>query len=350
MNQKNKKTNDYAEVITSQRRRWQTICIKKGGRKRTCQHWRQCWCIDTTIRGLHRKHEGGLITATRNDTDNTKVNRMTITKKQRREEKQLYGCFKRLINNISHEKTWTWLRKGNLKGETESLIIAIQINAIRTNHIKARIDKMIKNCKCWLCGDRDETSNHIISEYSKLAQKEYKTRNDGADKVIYWKICKKFEFNHTNKWYIHNPVSVLENDTHKLQWDFGIQMDHLISTRRPDLIIINKKKRTCKIVDVAVPADPRIKLKENENKEKYLDFARGLKKLWNIKVTIIPIVIGVFGTVTSRLLKGLGDLEVGGRVETIQTTTLMRIARILRRVLETWEDLLSLKPQWKTTS
>ena len=67
-----------------------------------------------------------------------------------------------------------------------------------------------------------------------------------------------------------------------------------------------------------------------------------------MKVTIIPIVIGTFGTVTKRLLKGLEDLEAGGRVETIQTTTLMRIARILRRVLETWGDLLSLKLLWKT--
>ena len=54
-----------------------------------------------------------------------------------------------------------------------------------------------------------------------------------------------------------------------------------------------------------------------------------------MKLTIIPTVIGAFGTVTKGLLKGLEDLEVGRRVETIQTTALLRIARILRRVLET---------------
>ena len=69
-----------------------------------------------------------------------------------------------------------------------------------------------------------------------------------------------------------------------------------------------------------------------------------------MQVTIIPIVIGAFGTVTKGLLKGLEDLEVDRRVETIQTTTLMRTARILRRVLETWGDLLSLKIQRKTIS
>ena len=138
-----------------------------------------------------------------------------------------------------------------------------------------------------------------------------------------------------NKWSMHNPASVLENDTHKLLWDFGIQTDHLISGRKQDLIIINNKKRTYKILDFAVLADHKIKLRESEKKDKYLDLARELKKLWNMDVTIIPIRIGAFGTVTKGLLKGLEDLEVGGRVETIQTTVLLIMARILRRVLET---------------
>ena len=70
------------------------------------------------------KHEGGLITAIKNHTDNTVTNRMTITRKQKWEEKQPYVCFKRLINDISREKTWTWLRKGKFKREIESLLIA----------------------------------------------------------------------------------------------------------------------------------------------------------------------------------------------------------------------------------
>ena len=95
-------------------------------------------------------------------------------------------------------------------------------------------------------------------------------------------------------------------------------------------------KDLCKIVDFAVTAEHRIKLKESEKKDTYPDLARELKKLWNMKVTIIPIVISAFGTVTKGLLKGLEDLEVGGRMDTIQTTALLRTARILRRILETW--------------
>ena len=77
---------------------------------------------------------------------------------------------------------------------------------------------------------------------------------------------------------MHNPTPILENASHKLLWNFNIQTDHLIPARRPDLIIINKKRRTCKIVDFAVLADHRIKLKECEKKNKYLNLAREAKK------------------------------------------------------------------------
>ena len=93
-----------------------------------------------------------------------------------------------------------------------------------------------------------------------------------------------------------NPAPVLENDTHKFLWEFGIQTDHLILARRADPIIINQIKTSYKIFNFAVPADHRIKLKECEKKDKYLDLARELKKLWNMKVTIIPMVNDAVGT------------------------------------------------------
>ena len=80
-----------------------------------------------------------------------------------------------------------------------------------------------------------------------------------------------------NKWYMYNPESVLENEMYKILSDFEIQMDHLILARRPELVIVNKKKKTCKIVVFAIPADHRVKLKESEKRDKYLDLARELK-------------------------------------------------------------------------
>ena len=78
----------------------------------------------------------------------------------------------------------------------EGIIIIIIIIITQQN---SRIDKTQQNSKDRLCGDRDETINHIISECSKLAQKKYKTRHEWVGKVIQWEMCKKFKFDHTNK-------------------------------------------------------------------------------------------------------------------------------------------------------
>ena len=108
---------------------------------------------------------------------------------------------------------------------------------------------------------------------------------------------------------MHNPVSVLENETHKLLWEFEIQRDNLISARLPYLIIIKKKKkkkqRTYRFGNLAVTSDHRVKLKESEMKDKDLYLARELKKnnkLWNMKVRVIPVVIGALGAVTKGLI------------------------------------------------
>ena len=88
-------------------------------------------------------------------------------------------------------------------------------------------------------------------------------------------------------------------------------------------------------MDFAVSADHRIKLKKGEKKDKYPDFARELKKLLNMKVTVIPIVFGALGTITKGLVKGFEDLEMRGCMETIKTKARLISAKILRRVLET---------------
>ena len=74
-------------------------------------------------------------------------------------------------------------------------------------------------------------------------------------------------------------------------------------------------------------------MKESEKKDEYLNLMREPTKVWNMKVTFIPIVFGALGRDTEALLKVQEDLEKRGRIETIQTTTLLRSARILRRVL-----------------
>ena len=129
-----------------------------------------------------------------------------------------------------------------------------------------------------LRGESDETIDHIISERNKLAQNEYKTRHSCIGKVVHQELCKILKLDLTAKWYMHKPESVPRNETHNILWIFEIQMDHLTSARRQSLVLINKKKQTCYIVDFVVSAYYWVKIKESVKIGKYLDLAREQNK------------------------------------------------------------------------
>ena len=173
---------------------------------------------------------------------------------------------------------------------------------------------------------------NIISECSKFAWKEYKTSHNWMSKVIHCDLCKKLKFKQMVDAQPRIRPREWDTQTSLRFWDTN-GSPNLSQTTRSDNY--QQKKRTSRIVDFTVPVENIGKLKGWEKRNKYLDLARELKKIWNLKVMMIPIVIGALGTFTKWSVKGLEDLETKGRVETIQTTALLRLVRILGRVLET---------------
>ena len=107
---------------------------------------------------------------------------------------------------------------------------------------------------------------HLISE-CKLAQKKCKRRHDNAARIVHWKLCGLYELERAEKWYAYQPNGVIESDEVKILWDFNIQCDSLIECRRPDIVVVLKTKKECKIMDVAVPGDSRAGEKELEKME-----------------------------------------------------------------------------------
>ena len=124
---------------------------------------------------------------------------------------------------------------------------------------------------------RDFMSKNPLSGFAPKQTIESSALAAYPHSATYWEMCKKFKFDYTNKWYMHNPAPVLENDT---QTPMGLWhtngSPNLGQRTRP--YNNQQKKRICKIVDFAVPADHRIKLKECEKKNKYFNLARELKK------------------------------------------------------------------------
>ena len=132
----------------------------------------------------------------------------------------------------------------------------------------------------WWSSGNDQS----LCKNSKLAQKEYKTRHDWVGEGDPLGIVEEIEIYHSAKWCAHNPESILENETLKFFRDFEIQTSYLILTRQPDRVIVNQKrkkerKRTCRTVGFTVLTDHRVKIKENDKRDRNLDLARELKNL-----------------------------------------------------------------------
>ena len=245
----------------------------------------------------------------------------------------MHGQFLRQTDEIPGAGRWNWLKDGSMKRQTEALIVAAQDQSLRTNAVKAKIDKSQSDSKCRCCKQTDETVTHIVSQCSALAQKEYKRRHDGVGKRIHWEICRKYGMKVAQKWYEHQPKAVEENEKYKILWDFMVQTDHVIAARRPDLIVLDKKNKVCQIIDFAVPYDTGVVQKEAEKIEKYQDLARELR-IWKVKTQIIPVVIGALGTIPKTLVQWLEKIGIRTKIGELQKTVLLHSARILRRVLE----------------
>ena len=263
---------------------------------------------------------------------------MKRSKKEKRledwEEKVLHGQYLRQTKEVRSDQCCAWLQNGDLKRETESLIVAAQNQSIRTNLVRAKIDKSQGDSLCRVCRKVYQSIDHIVNHCSKLAQKEYKKRHDNTGKIVHWTLARKSNFEAGDKWYEHEPERVLENEDYKILWDFSIQTDHVIEARRPDLALVDKKERICKIIDFAVPGDTRIEEKEKDNIETYQGLRKGLRKIWNVNMKIIPLVLGSVGAIPKQFGNRLKQIGITAETAEVQKTVLLGMAGLLRKVLE----------------
>ena len=133
------------------------------------------------------------------------------------------------------------------------------------------------------------------------------------------KLARKCNFEAGDKWYEHEPESVLENEDYKILSDFSIQIDHVIEAWRLDLVVLYKEK-SCSIIDFAVSGDSRIEEKEKDQIEKYQDLGRELQKIWNVKVKIIPLVAGSLGAIPKQFGNRLKQIGITVGTAKVQKT------------------------------
>ena len=170
-----------------------------------------------------------------------------------------------------------------MRRETESLILAVQNQSIRTNLKQSkRLIKVRKTCYADSVRKPMEVYIIFLVDAANLHRSiEEGKRHDNLGKIVHWKLARKCNFEAGDKSYKHESGSVLEKEDYKIFWNFGTQTD-VIEARRPDLVVVDKKRRACKLIDFAVPGGSRIKEKEKEKIEKYQDPRRDIQKVWNV--------------------------------------------------------------------
>ena len=103
------------------------------------------------------------------------------------------------------------------------------------------------------------------------------------------------------------PKPVYEEGDVTVLWNQAVHTDREVTANRPDIIIKNEKEKTCTLIDVAIPADRNVVQKEAEKKLKYKSLCIEIQRMWNLKCTIIPVIIGATGIVTGSLRKKFGS-------------------------------------------
>jgi len=101
------------------------------------------------------------------------------------------------------------------------------------------------------------------------------------------------------------PKPVCEEGDVTVLWNQAVHTDREVTANRPDITIKNKKEKTCTQIDVAIPADRNVVQKEVEKKLKYKSLCIEIQRMWKLKCTIVPVIIGATEIVTRSLKKNL---------------------------------------------
>ena len=247
--------------------------------------------------------------------------------------------------------------------------------------------------KCRFCDQCDETIDHLVSGCPVLKPKEYKARHDRVGQYLHWTISKHYNMSHSQarrqlnwnggggmdsqykflsellsdqaafitspktslaiywggalpplppsvygpahsaKWYEHTTPPIMEGENITILWDFSINTDRAIQANRPDVVIKYHKNKTCFLVDMAIPTDRNISIKEFDKLSKYKDLQIEIERMWHLKTTVIPIVVGALGMVKRGIQNHLKSLPGEPKLQEIQKIVLTSTAHILRKAL-----------------
>ena len=212
--------------------------------------------------------------------------------------------------------------------------VAAQDQAISTNYFKNKILKEGIENKCRLRKQHEENIDHLTSGCPILVKNEYLMRHDKVCARLLYSVCKALGTETTDNWYIHMHKPAYEQEDVTVLWNQAVRTDREVTANRPDIIIKNKKEKTCTLTDVAITADRNVVQKEAETTLNYKSLCKEIQRMLNMKCKIISVIIGATGIVTKGLKKNLEAVPGKHSIDTLQKTAIRGTSHIIRKVLQ----------------
>ena len=151
--------------------------------------------------------------------------------------------------------------------------------------------------------------------------------------IVHGAICEFYGLSQLSEWW-ELPEKVIENDQAKVLWDFYIRTDKQVIANKPDIVVVDKNTKYTTMIDIAVPSDLNINVKELETVDKYQPLREELERTWRTTAIVVPVVVGALGAVTPKHTQSLAQIPVKVDASGLQRCTLLGTGSILRRFLK----------------
>ncbi|CAB3382611.1 Hypothetical predicted protein [Cloeon dipterum] len=259
-------------------------------------------------------------------------------RKQEWRGKELHGRFLRVLESQNVDKEWSteWLRTSGIFGETEGFILSIQDEVISTRGYQRHVMHQDVSDRCRLCRVQNESIQHVCGGCSVLAPREYLERHNNVAKVVHQALAKNLKLQEEEQpYYRCKPPQVMEAGGVRLLWDSEMVTDRAVEANRPDIVVIDQRKKEGLIIDIAVPLDANVERTVVEKKRKYQPLAVELKEIYNLrKITVAPVVISTNGVVLKDWKKLMETLPLTtNHLKLMQKAAVLGTANIVRKTL-----------------
>eukprot|EP00957_Ditylum_brightwellii_P040948 3100488-Ditylum_brightwellii.AAC.1 len=231
------------------------------------------------------------------------------------------------VPGVDLDQSHMWLCQAGLHGEVEAALCTAQDQTMATNYIRHKICKEAVNLLCCLCGKHNEIIPHIASSCDMLLGTKYVEHHNKVCRYLHWCILQDKGQTVAPNWHQHKAdktPSICLGVGHTLMYNMIQRVDRAISANHPDLVVLNKEKRTALLFDVTCPMDISMVTAAAKKHKKYCNLEIAMKKQYKLcKIQAVPIVIGALGTLCQNFDTNLTKVSPRTCVATIQKEVLL---------------------------